>query len=64
MDRFEELQTFTAVVETGNFSDAAARLNLAMTYKDLGDKQKAQREFKALCDSGSSLCQQFRSYFE
>ena len=35
-----------------------------MTYKDLGDKQKAQREFKALCDSGSSLCQQFRSYFE
>jgi choline-sulfatase len=43
---------------------SAARLNLAMTYKDLGDKQKAQREFKALCDSGSSLCQQFRSYFE
>lgn len=29
MDRFEELQTFVAVVETGNFSSAAERLNLA-----------------------------------
>ncbi len=29
MDRFEELQTFTAVVESGNFSAAAERLNLA-----------------------------------
>lgn len=42
----------------------AARLNLAMTYKQLGEREKAQREFKILCDAGSSLCQQFRYYFE
>lgn len=43
---------------------AAARLNLAMTYKKLGELENARRQFKILCDSGSSLCQQFRQEFE
>ena len=43
---------------------AAARLNLAMAYRQLGDMEKARREFQILCNSGSSLCQQFRHYFE
>ena len=43
---------------------AGARLNLAMTYKNLGDRNNARRQFKILCDSGSSLCKQFRQAFE
>lgn len=43
---------------------AGARLNLAMTYLKLGDRENARRHYKVLCDSGSSLCQQFRSNFE
>jgi arylsulfatase A-like enzyme/Flp pilus assembly protein TadD len=42
----------------------AARLNLAIAYRQSGDMEKARKEFKILCDSGSALCQQFRSYFE
>jgi choline-sulfatase len=41
-----------------------ARLNLAMAYKNLGDRENARRQFKILCDSGSSLCEQFRQAFE
>ncbi len=43
---------------------AGARLNLAIAYREIGNKEKARSEFKILCDSGSNLCQQFRSYFE
>ncbi|MGE5326673.1 MAG: sulfatase-like hydrolase/transferase, partial [Deltaproteobacteria bacterium] len=43
---------------------AGARLNLAIAYREIGDMAKARSEFKALCESGSNLCQQFRSYFE
>jgi len=42
----------------------AARLNLAVALKQMGDLEKARREFKILCDSGSNLCQQFRQAFE
>ncbi len=42
----------------------AARLNLAFAYQKTGETEKARREFKVLCDSGSSLCQQFRQYFQ
>jgi arylsulfatase A-like enzyme/Flp pilus assembly protein TadD len=43
---------------------AGARLNLAMAYQKLGERENARRQFKILCDSGSSLCQQFRQAFE
>jgi arylsulfatase A-like enzyme/tetratricopeptide (TPR) repeat protein len=41
-----------------------ARLNLAFAYRDAGDMENARREYKIICDSDSSLCQQFRSYFQ
>lgn len=43
---------------------SGARLNLAIAYRQMGDMEKARSEFKTLCNSGSSLCQQFRSSFE
>jgi arylsulfatase A-like enzyme/Flp pilus assembly protein TadD len=41
-----------------------ARLNLAFAYRDAGDMEKARHEFKTICDSDSSLCRQFRQYFQ
>jgi choline-sulfatase len=41
-----------------------ARLNLAFAYRKMGEMEKARQEFKALCDSGSSLCRQYQRYFE
>jgi arylsulfatase A-like enzyme/Flp pilus assembly protein TadD len=43
---------------------SAARLNLAITYRQMGNMDKARSEFKTLCNSSRSLCQEFRSYFE
>ena len=38
MDRFEDLQTFVAVVETGSFTAAADRLNLRAPFAGIVDK--------------------------
>ena len=43
---------------------AAARLNLAFAYLKLNDRASATREFRALCQQSTSLCQQYRSKFE
>ncbi len=43
---------------------AAAQLNLAFAYLKLGDRAKATREFRALCQQSPSLCQQYRNSFE
>jgi arylsulfatase A-like enzyme/Tfp pilus assembly protein PilF len=42
----------------------AARLNLAFAYREVGEMEKARREFKTVCNSNSSLCQQFGHYFQ
>jgi len=43
---------------------AEARLSLALTYLNLGDRTSATREFHTLCSQNSSLCQQYRQQFE
>ena len=41
-----------------------ARLNLAMAYRDLGERENALRQFGKLCDSDTKLCEQFRGSFQ
>ena len=43
---------------------AEARLSLALTYLNLGDRPGATREFQTLCRQNASLCEQFRKQFE
>jgi arylsulfatase A-like enzyme/Flp pilus assembly protein TadD len=43
---------------------AVARLNLAFAYLKAGERAKARREFRTLCQQSSPLCQQYRSRFE
>ena len=43
---------------------AVVHLNLAMTYRELGDRENAQRQFSMLCDSDRKLCEQFRESFQ
>jgi choline-sulfatase len=43
---------------------STARLNLAMAYQVLGQRENARRQFSILCDSDSKLCQQFGQSFE
>jgi arylsulfatase A-like enzyme/Tfp pilus assembly protein PilF len=43
---------------------AEARLSLALTYLNLGDRTNATREFSVLCGQNSSLCAQYRQQFE
>ena len=43
---------------------AEARLSLALTYLNLGDRPAATREFRTLCRQNASLCEQFRKQFE
>jgi tetratricopeptide (TPR) repeat protein len=42
----------------------AARLNLAMAYRELGQRENARRQFGILCDADRKLCEQFRQSFE
>jgi tetratricopeptide (TPR) repeat protein len=41
-----------------------ARLNLAMAYRELGQRENARRQFSILCDADRKLCEQFRQSFE
>jgi Flp pilus assembly protein TadD len=43
---------------------AEARLSLALTYLNLGDRPDATREFHTLCRQNASLCEQYRKQFE
>jgi len=43
---------------------ALARLNLAMAYRELGERENALRQFGKLCDSDSQLCEQFKGSFQ
>jgi tetratricopeptide (TPR) repeat protein len=43
---------------------AEARLSLALTLLNLGDRDSARREFRTLCLEDSSLCRQYRQNFE
>jgi tetratricopeptide (TPR) repeat protein len=43
---------------------ALARLNLAMAYRELGERENALRQFGKLCDSYTNLCEQFRGSFQ
>jgi tetratricopeptide (TPR) repeat protein len=43
---------------------AMARLNLAMTYQQMGQRENALRQFSMLCDANRKLCEQFRQSFE
>ncbi|MFB3921964.1 MAG: sulfatase-like hydrolase/transferase [Terriglobia bacterium] len=69
----------TALANVGRFKDAVehyrkalkmkadfaeARLSLALTYLNLGDRADATREFRTLCGQNSSLCEQYRQQFE
>jgi tetratricopeptide (TPR) repeat protein len=69
----------TALANVGRFKDAAdhyrkalklkpdlaeARLSLALTYLNLGDRPDATREFRTLCRQNGSLCEQYRQQFE
>ena len=69
----------TALANVGRFKDALqhyqkalklkpdfaeARLSLALTYLNLGDRASATREFQALCRQSSSLCEQYHREFE
>ena len=69
----------TALANVGRFKDAVdhyqkalklkpdlaeARLSLALTYLNLGDRPDATREFRTLCRQKASLCEQYRKQFE
>jgi arylsulfatase A-like enzyme/Tfp pilus assembly protein PilF len=69
----------TALANVGRFKDAVdhyqkalklrpdfaeARLSLALTYLNLGDRPDATREFRTLCRQNGSLCEQYRQQFE
>lgn len=43
---------------------AEARLSLALTYLNLGDRADAAREFRTLCRQDRSLCEHYRQQFE
>jgi choline-sulfatase len=43
---------------------AEARLSLALTYLNLGDRPDATREFRTLCRQDGALCEQYRQQFE
>ena len=43
---------------------AEARLSLALTYLNLGDRPDATREFHTLCRQNAPLCEQYRKQFE
>jgi len=68
----------TALANVGRYKDAAdhyqkalklkpdlaeARLSLALTYLNLGDRPDATRECRTLCRQ-KSLCEQYRKQFE
>jgi len=44
--------------------DPPLRLNLALAYLKMGDKQIAQREFDNACRLSPSLCEPYRQLFE
>jgi Flp pilus assembly protein TadD len=44
--------------------DPQYRLNLALAYLKMGDRQIAQREFESVCHASPSLCQPYRKVFE
>jgi choline-sulfatase len=43
---------------------AETRLSLAFAYLNLGERDNARREFRALCQQNSSVCEQYRKHFE
>lgn len=43
---------------------AAARLNLAFGYREVGEMDNARREFKRVCDINKNFCQQYAHYFQ
>jgi superkiller protein 3 len=43
---------------------STARLNLAMAYQALGQRENARRQFSILCDADSKLCRQYEQLME